>query len=487
LALITREGYLQSLKAMRPNIYKFGERIEDITSHWATKRVVESHARGIEAASNPEYSELFVTLSSFTGEKIHRHNSLMTSAQEMISNARMKRAMYHFTGTCTGGLCAGWNAFNVMWGVTWELDKKCGTDYQSRLKSWILHAQEKGLVVAGALTDAKGNRALKASQQADPDVNLRIVERKEDGIIVRGAKHMIAGTAASNELFLIPGAAYGPGEEDFAVSFAVPRDVEGLTIVEARHPSDEREMRDDLDVPGVTGITQGFLYFDNVFVPRERVFLCGEVEYTRKIIQFFTANYRACIGACVAGQGDVMIGAAALTARSNGLSARTFSDKMVQMAVNNETTYGLGIGAIAMGFAHPSGCWVADSMLAHTNKVHVATLPYETKRLCQEIGGGIVETGCLPSARDFFSAEYGETIQKYLKAGPVSAESRVRAARLSEWLTIGGGVPGCMHGGGSPDGARLVVRSLTQIDKFAEIARSLAGIQEAIPEPEKKK
>lgn len=487
MALITREGYFQSLKAMRPNIYKFGEIIEDVTSHWATKRVVESHARGIGAAHDPEYSQLFTTSSSLTGETIHRHNSLMACSEDMINNARLKRAMYHMTGTCTGGLCAGWNAFNVMWAVTWELDRKKGTDYQQRLKNWILHAQEKGLVVAGALTDAKGNRALKASQQEDLDVNVRVVEKREDGIVVRGAKHMIAGAAASNEIFLIPGAGYGEGEEDFAVSFVVPRDIEGLTMVEARHPSDEREFRDDLDVPGITGITQGFLYFDNVFVPRERVFLCGEVEYTRKIIQFFTANYRACIGACVAGQGDVMIGAAALMARSNGLSARTFSDKMVQMSVNNETTYGLGIGAIAMGTAHPSGSWVADSLLAHANKVHVATLPYETKRLCQEIGGGMVETGCLPSARDFFSPGYGEVVRKYLKAGPVSAESRIRAARLSEWLTIGGGVPGCMHGGGSPDGARLVVRSLTKIEKFAEIARSLAGIQEAIPEPEKKK
>jgi 4-hydroxybutyryl-CoA dehydratase/vinylacetyl-CoA-Delta-isomerase len=68
-----------------------------------------------------------------------------------------------------------------------------------------------------------------------------------------------------------------------------------------------------------------------------------------------------------------------------------------------------------------------------------------------------------------------------------SAESRARAARLSEWLTLGAGVPGCMHGGGSPDGAKLVVRSLTPVDQFADYARKIAGITEEIPEPEKKK
>jgi 4-hydroxybutyryl-CoA dehydratase/vinylacetyl-CoA-Delta-isomerase len=113
-------------------------------------------------------------------------------------------------------------------------------------------------------------------------------------------------------------------------------------------------------------------------------------------------------------------------------------------------------------------------------------LPYETKRLCQEIGGGIVETGCFPSYRDFVDPDYGELIQKYVKAGPCSAESRARAARLTEWLTLGAGVPGCMHGGGSPDGARLVVRSLTPFEKYAQMARKLAGISEDIPEPAQK-
>ncbi len=486
MALKTREQYLESLRKMRPNIYKFGERIDDVTTHWATRRAVESHAKGIDAAGDPGHADMFTTVSSLTGKRIHRHNSLMTCMEDVVNNARMKRIMYHLTGTCTGGLCAGWNAFNTMWAVTWEADRKSGTDYHARLRSWILHAQENGLAVAGALTDAKGDRGIKASRQEDPDVHLRVVESREDGIMVRGAKHMIAGAAASNELFIIPGTAHGPEEGDYAVSFAVPRDAGGLTVVEARRPSDEREQRDDFDVPA-TGITQGFLYFDNVFVPRERVFLCGEAEYTRKIIQYFTANYRACIGACVAGQGDVMIGAAALVARSNGLSSRTFSDKLVQMAVNNETTYGLGIGAMAMGFEHPAGVWVSDSLLAHVNKVHVSKLPYETKRLCQEIGGGIVETGCFPSAMDFGSSEYGGLVRRYMKAGPVSAEARARAARLAEWLTIGAGVPGCMHGGGSPDGARLVVRSLTPVDHFARLAKSLAGIDEPVNEPESRK
>jgi 4-hydroxybutyryl-CoA dehydratase/vinylacetyl-CoA-Delta-isomerase len=493
MALKTRNDYLKSLQAMRPNIYKFGELIKDVTTHPATRRTVESHARAFDAATDPETSEIFTAKSPFIDGPIHRFNSMMMTLDEIIYNSKFKRMMYRLTGSCTGGLCVGWNAQNVLWNITHDMDKEFGTDYQERLKKWIIKAQQGGLVVAGALTDAKGDRSLRASQQPDLDSNIRIKEIRNDGIVIRGAKVMICGTAASNEIFLLPGNAYREEEKDFAVACVVPKDIEGLTIVETRHPSDGREIREEGFDVIETGITQAYLMFDDVFVPKDRVFMAGEFKYSGKVIEYFTANYRACIGACVSGQGDVMIGAAALIARSNGLSSKTFMDKIVQMAVNNETTYGMGIGAMALGKPGPGGSWVSDSLIAHTNKVHVATLPYETKRLCQDVGGGIVETGCFPSYIDFNHPTLGPLVQKYVKAGKdvkigrahVSAETRARSARLLEWLTVGAGIPGCMHGGGSPDGAKLVVRANTPVEKFVDYARKLAGIKEAVPDPKK--
>jgi len=479
----TREKYLKDLKTMKPNIYKNGELITDITTHPATRRTVESHARAFDAANDEKTKNLFTTVSSFTGKPILRFNSMMLTLEDIKNNANLKREMYHYTGTCSGGVCVGWNAQNVMWAVTHDVDKEFGTNYQKRLEKWILSAQERGILCAGALTDAKGNRSLKPSQQPDLDTNLHIVEKRSDGIVVRGAKVMICGVAASDEIFILPGGAYKDTDADFAVAFVVPRDIDGLTIVETRRPSDDREYQKGWDVPE-TGISQGYLLFQDVFIPNERVFMCGEFKYSGKVIEYFTANYRACIGACVAGQGDIMIGAGVLMARANGLSSKKFDDKLIAMAANNETTYGLGVGAMALGASHASGVWISDSKIAHLNKLYVATLPYETKRLCQEIGGGIVETGCTPSYADFQDSRYGELLKKYVKAGECSAESRVRAARLSEWLTIGAGVPGCMHGGGSPDGARMVVKALTPFDKFAEMAKKIAGITEEIKEPE---
>lgn len=472
----TAENYKESLRKMRPNMYKFGKLVEDPVEDPLTKRTVDGHAQIFEAARDPRYQDLLTTTSHLTGKRISRYLSVISSAEDMYANSKLKRLMFQLTGTCTGGRCAGWAVLNAMWSTTWDIDHEMGTDYHERMKKWLIDAQERDITVAGALTDAKGQRRLPPSRQPDPDSYLRIVKKREDGIVVRGAKIMICGTAAANEIFVMPTTRLKKDDANYAVSFVIPKDTPGLTIVEARHPSDKRDLEDGFDNPVKHGgITQGFLFFEDVFVPKERVFMAGEYSYAGDAVFRFTLPYRSAIGGCVAGQGDVMIGASILIARANGLDEKVFRDKLTQMIVNNETTFGMGLAAAVMGTKHPSGCWLPDPVLAHANKVYVATLPYETKRLTQEIAGGIAETGCMPSYEDFTDSRYGHLIQKYLKANS-PAETRMRIARLIEWLTIGAGVPGCMHGGGSPDGAKMIVFSQVNFDSMIEMAKRIGDI-----------
>ncbi len=483
----TPEQYKESLKNLRPNVYKFGELIDDVTTHPSTKRTVEGHSQIFKVSLDPEFEEIFTKISPLNGERVSRYLTINESAEDMIFNSRMKREVFNITGTCTGGRCAGYAGINSMWAVTYDIDQAMGTNYHERLKNWLNEAQKQDLAVAGALTDPKGDRSKRPGDQADPEMNLMVVETRDDGVVLRGAKVMICGIAAANEIFLLPGSGYKEGEEAWAFSGVIPKDIEGLTIVEARHPSDRRDDEEGFDNPvSCGGITQAYLLFDDVFVPNERIFMNGETKFTMPTVMNFIAPYRAAIGGCVAGQGDVMIGAAALMARANGLSEKVFNDKITQMVINNETTFGMGIAASAMGSRHPSGVWIPDQLLANVNKVHVARLPYDTKILAQDIAGGIAETGCLPSCQDLDSAEYGDLLKKYLSAA-CSGETRAKLARLIEWLTLGAGVPGCMHGGGSPDGAKVVIRGSANIQKKMDLARKVGKIEEELVDPKAKR
>ena len=483
----TSKEYKESLRLMRPNIYKFGELIKDVTTHPATKRSIEGHAQIFDAAQKSEYRDILTTTSNFTGEPISRYLSLIQSPEDMIANVRMKRLMFNLTGTCTGGRCVGFNAINAMWATTFDIDKEMGTEYHRRIQNWLKDGQKRDITLAGALTDAKGDRSKSPSQQCDPDLSLHIVEERKDGIIVRGAKVMICGVAAANEILVMPGTGYKEEDKDYAISFVIPRDVENLTIIETRRPNDTREHEEGFDIPVDNGgITQSYLLFEDVFIPYERVFMRKEYAYSLKAVMNFIAPYRAAIGGCVAGQGDVMVGAAALMARANGLSEKVFKEKLTQMIINNETTFGMGIAAGVLGMKHSSGVWIPNTLLSSVNKVHVATLPYETKRIAQDIAGGIAETGCLPSCKDINNPRYGKLLKKYLQAN-CSGETRAKIARLIEWLTIGSGVPGCMHGGGSPDGARLVINANTDMAHNIDLAKRLANIKEDIQVETKKK
>jgi len=479
--------YKESLKKMRPNIYKFGELIKDVTTHPATRRTVEGHAQIFDASQKEEYKDILTTKSKITNKTVSRYLSILSSPEDMISNVKMKRLMFNLTGTCTGGRCAGFNAINAMWSATYDMDKELNTNYHERIKNWLKNAQEEDITVSGALTDPKGDRSKSASNQKDPDLNLHVVKKEKNGIIVRGAKVMICGIAAANEIFIMPGTGYKEPDKNYAISFVIPRDIDNLKIIETRRPSDNRELEKGFDNPvNIGGITQAYLLFEDVFIPNERVFMCEEFSYSLKAVMNFISPYRAAIGGCVAGQGDVMIGAAALMARANGLSEKVFRDKINQMIINNETTFGLGIAASALGKLHPSGVWIPNLLLSNVNKVHVATLPYETKRIIQEIAGGIGETGCLPSYKDLNDPNYGKLLSKYLTAN-CSGKTRAKIARLIEWLTIGSGVPGCMHGGGSPDGAKLVINAKTDINHYMNLAKRLADIKEDIQVESKKR
>ncbi|GHT00319.1 4-hydroxybutyryl-CoA dehydratase [Synergistales bacterium] len=479
----TREEYHADLRAMRKNVFKNGRFIEDIVTDSDTRALIENESVTYDLLQDPQNDGILKAKSTLSGETVARWHTLMASAEDLMMYAKLKKLHFHKTAVCCAGVCTGWSTFNVLWSVTYEIDEKCGTDYHKRLQAWVRGVERKTYKVGAALTDAKGDRSKKASQQLSPDFNVHVKEIRSDGIVVSGAKTMIANAAAFHEIICIPGTAYKENEKEFAVAFVVPRDAEGLTLVQAE-VSEGREGWDTMKYASAAS----YLIFEDCFIPKENVFMCEEWAFSGSVISRFTANYRAAIGACMSGNTDIMVGASALMARANGLSSNAFREKFVDMEMISNMVYGLGLGAMLAGEKHQSGAFYADPTLAHTNKYYVAKNYAEIRRICQDIGGGIAETGCLPNYKDCTDPVMGPKIMKYVQGNSdLSAETRARAARLCEWFGRGGGAMAFIHGGGSPDGARVVVRMNTPIEKYAQAASDIAGITEKIEDPAPKK
>ena len=230
MALMTGKEYEESLKKMKMRIFLFGEELETAVGNPILQPSINSIKATYDLAQMPEYEDLMTATSNLTGEKINRFTHIHQSAEDLVKKVKMQRLLGQKTAACFQR-CVGMDAFNAVYSTTYEVDQKCGTNYHENFRKFAAYVQENDLVVDGAMTDTKGDRSLAPSKQADPDLFLHVVERRPDGIVVRGAKAHQTGIVNSHEVLVMPTIAMGPDDKDYAVSFAVPLDSEGLVMV----------------------------------------------------------------------------------------------------------------------------------------------------------------------------------------------------------------------------------------------------------------
>ena len=395
----------------------------------------------------------------------------------------MQRLLGQKTAACFQR-CVGMDAFNAVFSTTYETDRKYATHYHENFKQFMIYCQDNDLTVDGAMTDPKGDRSKAPHEQADPDLFLRVVERRPDGIVVRGAKAHQTGALNSHEIIIMPTISMGPDDKDYAVSFAVPMDTPGIFMIIGRQSCDTRKREgSELDVGNAEfGGVEALTIFDDVFVPNERIFLNGETEFAGMMVERFAGYHRQSYGGCKVGVGDVLIGAAAVAADYNGAArASHIKDKLIEMTHLNETLYCCGIACSAEGHPTDSGNYIIDLLLANVCKQNVTRFPYEIARLAEDIAGGLMVTA--PSEADLRDEKLGAYVEKYLKGvSGVSTENRLRILRLIENLTLGTAAVGyrteSLHGAGSPQAQRIMIARQGNLQHKKELAKTIAHIKE---------
>lgn len=461
----------------------FGELVENPADHLIIKPSVNAMAMTYKLALDSEYEDLMTATSNLTGNKINRFTHIHQSTEDLIKKVKMLRLLGQKTGCCFQR-CVGMDAFNAVYSVTYECDKKMGTNYHERFRHYMQYVQEKDLVVDGCMTDARGDRGLSPSAQKDADMYVRVVKRLEDGIIIRGAKLHQTGMLNSHEILLMPNNTMKEEDKEYAVCCAVPSDAENIIYVYGRQSCDTRKLEDgDIDVGNKNfGGQEVVTIFNDVFVPWKRVFMCGEWQFSGVLVERFAGYHRQSYGGCKVGVGDCLIGAAKAIADCQGVSkASHIKEKVVEMCHLNETLYACGIACSAEGRKTLSGNYLIDILLANVCKQNVTRFPYEISRLAQDIAGGLLVT--MPSEKDFNHPKIGPLLKKYLQGkSDTPTEYRQRMLRLIENMTLGCAAVGylteSMHGAGSPQAQRIMITRLINLEHRKELAEILAGIKE---------
>lgn len=483
MALMNREQYIESLRNLKVKVYMFGELVENFVDHPIIRPSINCLAMTYELAQDPQYEDLMTATSNLSGKKINRFSHLHQSTDDLRKKVKMQRLLGQKTGSCFQR-CVGMDAFNSVFSTTFEIDKAHGTNYHENFKKYLTFVQENDLTVDGAMTDPKGNRGLAPGQQIDPDLFLHVVETRPDGIVVRGAKAHQTGAVNSHEHLIMPTMAMRAGEEAFAVSFAVPTDSEGIYMIYGRQSCDTRKLEEGADIDlgnKEFGGQEALVVFDNVFVPNDRIFMNGEVDFASMLVERFSGYHRQSYGGCKVGVGDVLIGAAALAADYNGANkASHVKDKLIEMTHLNETLYCCGIACSAEGAPTLAGNYQIDLLLANVCKQNVTRFPYEIARLAEDIAGGLMVT--MPSEKDFKHPVLGPVCEKYFSGiDGVPTEHRMRVLRLIENMTLGTAAVGyrteSMHGAGSPQAQRIMIARQGNLEHKKELAKKIAGIK----------
>ncbi|SFR72399.1 4-hydroxyphenylacetate 3-hydroxylase family protein [Anaeromicropila populeti] len=483
MSLMTGEEYIESIRKIKMEIYMFGEKIENPVDHPILRPSLNSVRMTYDLAQDSQYAELMTTKSPFTGNTINRFTHIHQSTEDLKNKVKMQRLCGQKTASCFQR-CVGMDAFNAEYSTTFEIDKKYGTKYHENFKKFMMYCQENDLTVDGAMTDPKGDRSKAPHAQEDPDLYLRVVERRPDGIIVRGAKAHQTGIINSHEVIVMPTISMGPDDKDYAVSFAVPTDTEGLLMIIGRQSCDTRKLEEsELDVGNSEfGGVEALVIFEDVFVPNERIFMDGETEFAGVLVERFAGYHRQSYGGCKVGVGDVLIGAAAVIAEYNGAEkASAVKDKLIEMTHLNETLYCCGIACSTEGKATESGAYLIDLLLANVCKQNITRFPYEIVRLAEDIAGGLMVTA--PSEKDFRDPKLGAYIDKYFKGvSGVSTENRFRILRLIENLALGSAAVGyrteSMHGAGSPQAQRIMIARQGKLAFKKKLAKEIAHVTE---------
>jgi 4-hydroxybutyryl-CoA dehydratase / vinylacetyl-CoA-Delta-isomerase len=472
MALRTAAEFLAGLRDAR-EVYYRGERVSNVVEH-AELGVAARHAAiDFELAENPKYRDLAIHRDG--SETYSTYFRLPRNAQDLLARSKLIEA-----GTAEGAtlvLLIKEIGTDALFALKRVLTRGGDAQGAPRVDAFYRHCRDNDLAMAVAQTDAKGDRSKRPSEQSDPDLYVRVTEKRADGIVVRGAKIHTSCTPYVDEVIVLPSRSMAPGDEPWSLAFAVPVATPGLRL----YASDYLHGTDDPFTRPVSTnhkMVETLTVFDNVFVPWERVFffdrpdLAGAAALTFVEFHRFTAvSYKLPLL-------DALVGAGIAVAKANGIDrAGHVRDKLTWLGGYAETVRGLTELA-ALRYKVEDGVACPDVFTTNLAKWTFARDFHRAVETAQDLAGGLLVTG--PGGKDWSSSAVRPALEKYLP-GAWPAERRMAIINLISDLTtrVYGGYQAVLavHAEGSIEAEKMAMYRAYDASRAVSLAMRLAGLE----------
>jgi 4-hydroxybutyryl-CoA dehydratase/vinylacetyl-CoA-Delta-isomerase len=390
MPLRTPQEYREAQRDGR-EVYVWGERVADVTTHAALRWAVDTAALDYEMAEHPRLRELAVVSDPDTGQPMSRYFKIPRSRDDLLKRHELIMEATRFGGSTIPFVKdIGTDLIHALLIVTRKMPDPV---YHQRVVAYRERVKSRDLSMAGAWTDVKGDRSLPPSKQPNPDAYVRVVERREEGIVVRGAKAHTTAAPYVDELIVVPTRNMREADKDYALAFAVPTATPGVKLIvkaapEVRARLDAHEHGLDFPLPTPRLHLETLTIFDDVLVPWERVFLCGEYPFAGPLAYACATFHRFTAVSYKPPLGELLAGAAQLVAEANGVyQASHIREKITQAIIYTETIK-------ALGRAAASDCQMMDDIavpnpvVTNMAKYYFASNYHQVVKAVQDVAGG---------------------------------------------------------------------------------------------------
>lgn len=280
MGIRTGQQYLDKLNAMTPHVVIDGEIVsENIAEHPAFANVARTYAKLFDMQHDPLHQAVLTYTSPTTGDLV---NTSFLVPRTVGDLERRRAAMSTWAEFSQGFLGRSGDYMNSSLTALSAAEKwfsQADPKYGERIRNYYEHARENDLLATHTLIPPQVNRSVSGSEQLGGQLSARIIEEREDGIVIHGARMLATIAPIADELLVFPSTVLRGAPEDapYSYAFAIPNDAPGLRYLCRRSLYNGGSVFDE-PLAGRFEEMDAVAIFDNVFVPNERIFLLGHPE-----------------------------------------------------------------------------------------------------------------------------------------------------------------------------------------------------------------
>ena len=433
----TGNEYIQGLREQAPEVYLHGERVEDVTVHPNLANGVRTMARLYDMQHDPAISDDMTFVSPSTGDRVGASFLVPKTEQDLQQRHKM---MAHWARASFGMMGRTPDFLNVSlmaMASAGDYFAQNRPEFKQNIQQYFEYVRENDLTLTHTLVNLQRNRATAATPLEDTtDVALSVVKETDAGIVVRGARVLATLGPLSDEIAVYPARSHrlpGDAADQHSFAFAVPCNTPGIKFL-CRESYDLGRSHFDHPLGSRFEEMDSIVFFKDVLVPWERVFLLGDVDlcnnmsmstnqYLHSGHQVVTKNVVKC---------EFILGLANLMIQTLGTDQNSQVQQMMAEIIENmEVTKACLRAAEAdaqidqWGVMSPA---LAPISVARNLFIRMYPRMVEILHLL-----GSSSLMALPTEADL-RGPLAEEVQLYLETDSATAEERVRLFRLA-WDT----------------------------------------------------